>query len=45
MAHESTGKVIVYVKQLPQDSVIAEFGCGEAKLASSVPHAVHHLTW
>ena len=34
-------KIITYVKQLPQDSVIADFGCGEAKLANDVPHTVH----
>lgn len=34
-------KIITYVKSLPPDSVIADFGCGEAKLAQSVPHLVH----
>lgn len=33
--------VITYVKQLPSDSIIADFGCGEAMLANSVPHTVH----
>ena len=34
-------KIITYVKSLPSDSVIADFGCGEAQLAQSVPHSVH----
>lgn len=34
-------KVIAYVKCLPPDFVVADFGCGEAKLAQSVPHTVH----
>lgn len=34
-------RVISYVKQLPATSVVADFGCGEAKLAQSVPQRVH----
>ena len=34
-------EMITYVQQLPSDYVIADFGCGEAKLSRSVPHAVH----
>ena len=34
-------KIIAYVKSLPPDFVVADFGCGEAKLAQSVPHTVH----
>ena len=34
-------KIIAYVKSLPPDFVVADFGCGEAKLAHSVPHTVH----
>ena len=33
--------VIEYVKSLPHHMVIADFGCGEARLAQSVPHTVH----
>lgn len=33
--------VIAYIKSLPHDMVIADFGCGVAKLAQSVPHTVH----
>ena len=33
--------VIAYVQQLPIDCIIADFGCGEAMLASSVRHTVH----
>ncbi|KAK4883654.1 hypothetical protein RN001_006973 [Aquatica leii] len=29
------------IKKLPQTFVIADFGCGEAKLAKSTPHTVH----
>lgn len=34
-------RVISYVKQLPAASIVADFGCGEAKLAQSVPQRVH----
>lgn len=34
-------KVIAYVKSLPSNFVVADFGCGEARLAQSVPHTVH----
>lgn len=34
-------RVIAHVKSLPQSFVISDFGCGEAKLAQSVPHRVH----
>ena len=33
-------RVISYVNTLPTEMVIADFGCGEAKLAQSVPHQV-----
>ena len=33
--------VIEYIKSLPYHMVIADFGCGEARLARSVPHTVH----
>ena len=33
--------VIEYVTSLPRHMVIADFGCGEARLAQSVPHTVH----
>lgn len=34
-------RIIDYVKSLPKSFVISDFGCGEAKLAQSVPHRVH----
>jgi ribosomal RNA-processing protein 8 len=34
-------KIIAYVKSLPPDFVVADFGCGEAMLSQSVPHTVH----
>ncbi|KAG5324925.1 RRP8 protein, partial [Pseudoatta argentina] len=33
--------IISSIKKLPTDNVIADFGCGEARLAASVPHTVH----
>ena len=33
--------MIEYVGTLPNSSVIADFGCGNAKLSQSVPHVVH----
>ncbi|XP_003384920.1 PREDICTED: ribosomal RNA-processing protein 8-like [Amphimedon queenslandica] len=33
--------LIEYVRGLPPQTIIADFGCGEAKLAQSVPHTVH----
>lgn len=33
--------LIEYVQGLPPQAIIADFGCGEAKLAQSVPHTVH----
>ena len=33
--------VIAYVQELPRESIIADFGCGEAMLAATVPHTVH----
>lgn len=33
--------IIASIKKLPKDNVIADFGCGEARLAASVPHMVH----
>lgn len=34
-------RVIAYVRTLPNTSVVADFGCGEAKLSQSVPNTVH----
>ena len=34
-------KVIAYVQDLPSSAVIADFGCGEARLARSVPNTVY----
>ena len=34
-------RVVAYVKALPEALLVADFGCGEAQLAQSVPHAVH----
>lgn len=34
-------RVIAYVKTLPNSCVVADFGCGEAKLAQNVPNTVH----
>ena len=34
-------RVISYVKQLPVSFTLADFGCGEARLAQSVPQRVH----
>ena len=34
-------QVISYIRALPNSPVIADFGCGEAKLAQSVPNVVH----
>jgi len=33
--------MVEYVKQRGADAVIADFGCGDAKLSSSVPNKVH----
>ncbi|XP_072752668.1 uncharacterized protein [Anoplolepis gracilipes] len=33
--------IISSIKKMPTDNVIADFGCGEALLAASVPHQVH----
>ncbi|TGZ55338.1 uncharacterized protein [Temnothorax longispinosus] len=33
--------IISSIKKLSTDNVIADFGCGEARLAASVPHKVH----
>ncbi|XP_018395533.1 PREDICTED: ribosomal RNA-processing protein 8 [Cyphomyrmex costatus] len=33
--------IISSIKELPEDNVIADFGCGEARLAVSVPQQVH----
>ena len=34
-------RVIVYVQSLPDDVVVCDFGCGEAKLAENVRQRVH----
>lgn len=34
-------RVISYVLTLPRSSVVADFGCGEARLAQSVPNTVY----
>ncbi|XP_014480344.1 PREDICTED: ribosomal RNA-processing protein 8 isoform X2 [Dinoponera quadriceps] len=33
--------IISSIKNMPTDNVIADFGCGEAQLAASIPHEVH----
>lgn len=33
--------LIEYILKLPQDYVIADFGCGEGRLSLTVPHKVH----
>ncbi|KMQ98106.1 ribosomal rna-processing protein 8-like protein [Lasius niger] len=33
--------IISSIKKMPVDNVIADFGCGEALLAASIPHKVH----
>ncbi|XP_012216101.2 ribosomal RNA-processing protein 8 isoform X1 [Linepithema humile] len=33
--------IISSIKKMPTHIVVADFGCGEARLASSVPHKVH----
>ena len=33
--------LIKYVSKLPQNYIIADFGCGEGRLSLSVPHEVH----
>ena len=33
--------MIEWVKRQPRNWVVADFGCGEARLAASVPHKVH----
>jgi ribosomal RNA-processing protein 8 len=34
-------RVITYLKALPEFYIVADFGCGEAMLAQSIPNAVH----
>ncbi len=34
-------KIIAYVQDLPSSAVVADFGCGEARLAQSVPNTVY----
>jgi len=33
--------IIEKIRKLPRTHIIADFGCGEAKMARSVPHTVH----
>ncbi|KAK9307034.1 hypothetical protein QLX08_002486 [Tetragonisca angustula] len=33
--------VIASIKKMPKQHIIADFGCGEARLATTVPHKVH----
>ncbi|EGD73394.1 hypothetical protein PTSG_05089 [Salpingoeca rosetta] len=33
--------IIAYVKRRPRSAVVADFGCGEARLSQSVPNVVH----
>ncbi|CAK9825174.1 Ribosomal RNA-processing protein 8 [Anthophora retusa] len=33
--------IISSIKKLPKEYIIADFGCGEARLATAVPHKVH----
>lgn len=39
--HDPVDDVITYVSTLPEHWTIADMGCGEAKIAASVPHQVH----
>lgn len=34
-------KIVASIKKLPKDFIIADFGCGDAKLAASVPQKCH----
>lgn len=34
-------RIIAEVRKSPRTAVVADFGCGEARLAASVPHTVH----
>ncbi len=34
-------RIIAYVRALPAEEIVSDFGCGEAKLLQSVPHMVH----
>ncbi|XP_050067348.1 ribosomal RNA-processing protein 8 [Anopheles maculipalpis] len=36
-------RMIKCILKLPKDTIVADFGCGEAKLAASVPHKVYSL--
>lgn len=36
-------RIIKNIKKLPVNNIIADFGCGEARLASEVPQEVHSL--
>ncbi|XP_055627523.1 ribosomal RNA-processing protein 8 [Toxorhynchites rutilus septentrionalis] len=36
-------RIIKNIQKLAQDQIIADFGCGEARLAESVPHKVYSL--
>uniref|UniRef100_A0A182Q7Q8 Ribosomal RNA-processing protein 8 n=1 Tax=Anopheles farauti TaxID=69004 RepID=A0A182Q7Q8_9DIPT len=36
-------RIVKSILKLPKDSIVADFGCGDAKLAASVPHKVYSL--
>uniref|UniRef100_A0A182S7V6 Ribosomal RNA-processing protein 8 n=1 Tax=Anopheles maculatus TaxID=74869 RepID=A0A182S7V6_9DIPT len=36
-------RMIKCILKLPKDTIVADFGCGDAKLAASVPHKVYSL--
>ncbi|XP_055916874.1 ribosomal RNA-processing protein 8 [Eupeodes corollae] len=36
-------KIIKFIKKLPKDSVVGDFGCGEGKLGQSVPNKVFSI--
>ena len=39
--HDPVDNIITYVSSLPEHWTIADMGCGEARLAASVPHQVY----
>ncbi|XP_039440859.1 ribosomal RNA-processing protein 8 [Culex pipiens pallens] len=36
-------RIVKSIKKLPENYIVADFGCGEARLAESVPHKVYSL--
>lgn len=39
--HDPVDNIITYVTSLPEHWIIADMGCGEARLSASVPHKVY----